>query len=98
MEKAKILSITQARTQWRHTMDIVTDGGAVVIERYGKPTAAVISFEDYLNLQEELDELRAARRANAVYKNWKQDPSIGRPWEEVKAELIAEGLFDDENE
>ena len=98
MGEIKVLSSEQARTQWGYVMETAMAGEDVVIKRYGKPTVAVIAFEDYQNLQEELDELRAARRAGVIYEEWKHDPSTARPWEEVKAELISEGILDDGDE
>jgi prevent-host-death family protein len=95
MGEIKVFSSKQARTQWRRIMEAATTGEDVVIKRYGKPTVAVIAFEDYLNLQEELDDLRAAQRASLIYEEWKRDPSTARPWDEVKAELITEGVLDD---
>jgi hypothetical protein len=43
----------------------------------------LIDYDDYIAWQEELDDLRAARRAAAP------------PWSEFNAELIAEGLLDE---
>ena len=45
---------------------------------------------------EETDDARAARRAAEAYEAWKQDPSLTRPWDEVEAELVTEGLLDDD--
>ena len=88
----------RARTQWRDVLDTVAAGASdIVIERYGKPVAVVIAYDDFVALQDELDDLRAARRAAQAYEAWKNDPSRGRPWEEVEAELIAEGLLDAES-
>jgi prevent-host-death family protein len=83
-----------ARNSWRDVLDQVAAGDDVVIERYNKPIAALIRYEDYVALQEELDELRAAQRAQAALERWRRDPSTARPWEEVEAELIADGLLD----
>ena len=91
----KVLDSNTARTQWRDIMDTATSGEVdVVVERYGKPMVAVIAYNDFLDLQDELDDLRAGRRAVEAYEGWKADPSRGRPFEEVEAELIAEGLLD----
>lgn len=92
---AQILDSNQARLKWREVLDAATAGDDVIVERYGKPTAAVIPYEDYEALLDELDDLRAARRAAAVYEAWKRDPSTARPLEEIEAELIAEGLLDE---
>ena len=55
MGEVKVLSSKEARARWRNIMEIASAGEDVVIKRYGKPTAAVIPFEDYLNLHEELE-------------------------------------------
>lgn len=87
-----------ARARWRDILDVAATGGAdVVIQRYGKPVAAVIAYEDFLALQDELDDLRAARRATAIYAEWKQDPSSARPYTEFRAELVAEGVLSGDN-
>jgi PHD/YefM family antitoxin component YafN of YafNO toxin-antitoxin module len=70
----------------------------VVVERYGKPMVAVIAYEDFVALKDELDDLRAARRAAEAYEAWKSDPSWGRSWDEVEADLVAEGLLDVQSE
>jgi hypothetical protein len=67
-----------------------------VIERNGKPIAALIPIGDFEVLQgERWDDLRAARRAGIALDAWRRDPSTGRPYSEVRAELIEEGLLDD---
>lgn len=68
----------------------------ITIIRNGQPLEIEIDYALYLQLQEAIDEWQSAQRAAANYEAWKKDPSRGRPWEEVKAELIAEGLFDAE--
>ena len=92
----KVLDSNTARTQWRDIMDTATSGDVdVVVERYGKPMVAVIAYNDFLDLQDELDDLRAGRRAAAAYAAWKKDPSRGTPYEEFRPELVAEGLLDE---
>lgn len=54
----------------------------------------VLPFADWQALQEELDDLRAARRAQAAYEDWQRDPGLGRPWAEVKAEMVRDGILD----
>lgn len=87
----------QAREKWRDLLDMASGGKAdVVITRHGKPAAALIGYTDYLALQEELEELRSARRAQAALDRWRKDPSLGRPYSEIRQELIADGLLDEE--
>jgi prevent-host-death family protein len=85
----------EARKRWRFMMDTVSRGDAVVIERYNTPTAALIGYDDFLALQEELEDLRDLRQAKAAYAEWEQDPSTAIPWEEAKAQLIGDGVIDE---
>ncbi|MCX6038624.1 MAG: type II toxin-antitoxin system Phd/YefM family antitoxin [Chloroflexi bacterium] len=78
----------EARIKWRDLLDQVLAGkGDVMIERNGKNVAVMIPAVDYEQIQEALEELRAAREAAAAYEEWKRNPSIARPWDEVEAEL-----------
>ena len=86
----------KARAQWRTLLDAVLAGDSdVVIERNGKAVAVLIPVEDYQELQEALDDLRATRRANAAYADYKNHPESGKPWSEVREELVSEGLLDE---
>ena len=92
----KVLDSNKARTRWREILDSASAGSVdVIVERYGKPMVAVIAYEDYVAFQEQIDDLRAARRTAEAYEAWRQDPSRATPWEEVEEELIAEGLLDE---
>ena len=91
----KVMDSNDARTKWREVLDTARAGKDTVIERYGEPTAAVIPIADFEALQEQLDDLRAGRRAQAIYEEWKCDSSTGTPLAEVEAELRAEGLLDE---
>lgn len=78
----------EARIKWRDLLDQVLAGkGDVMIERNGKNVAVMIPAVDYEQIQEALEELRAAREAAAAYEEWKRNPSIARPWDELEAEL-----------
>ena len=82
-----------ARVKWRGLADLV-HRGEMVITRYRKPAAVVSGYEDWLDVQEELDDLRAARRAVEAVEEWERNPSTAKPWNVFKAELKAEGLLD----
>jgi prevent-host-death family protein len=86
----------EARANWRILLDKALAGdGDVIIERSGRPVAAVISYADYLALAEELDDLRAARRAQKEYEEYLRDPSSAVSWDELRARLDAEkGVHD----
>lgn len=95
----KTLKSDAARNAWRDVIDDVASGDDVVIvERYNKPLVAVIPYEAFLALQEEFDEWRAAQQAQVMLDAWRKDPSIARPWEQVEAELVANGLLDAEED
>jgi hypothetical protein len=46
-------------------------------------------------LLEALEDLRDGREAQAVYEEWQRDPSLGRPYDEIRAEWEAQGRFDE---
>lgn len=85
----------QARQSWRSLLDNVLKGEDVVIERNGKALAVLIPIADYEKIRDELDDLRAARRAEAVYEAWKRNPEIAEPWEKARADLVKDGLLDE---
>ena len=56
----RFMSSEQARTQWRTLLDLAGQGDVdVVIERHGKATATVISYELYQAMQGVLATLRS---------------------------------------
>ena len=60
----RTMSSEQARTEWRTLLDLASQGGVdIVIERHGKATAAVISYETYQALQPALTEIRTGASA-----------------------------------
>ena len=87
----KTMLSEDVRQNWRDTLDYVYAGGDVVIQRYSKPLAALISYDDYLALAEELDDLRAGRRAAEILARAEGDPDAWEPWEAIRAEMLAEG-------
>jgi prevent-host-death family protein len=60
----RTMSSEQARTEWRTLLDLASQGSIdIVIERHGKATAAVISYETYRAIQSTLAEIRAGTSA-----------------------------------
>lgn len=84
-----------ARVKFRDILEASRRGIDVIIEHYKRPTSVLIPYEDYVALQEELDDLRVGRRAREFLEAWKRDPSRARPLEELEAEWRAEGLLDE---
>ena len=89
------LKSNDARLRWRDILDAARAGNDTVIEHYNRPTAVVIPYEDFVALQEDLEELRLARRAREAYDEWKRAPDTARPYSEIRQELIKEGLLDE---
>ncbi len=90
----QVLKSDKARLQWRRILDAARKGDDTVIEHYDTPTAAVIPYEDFVALREELDDLRAARRAQVIREAWERDRSRGEDWETVSSRMIRDGLLD----
>ena len=91
----KIFSSEKAQEQWSEILDAVIAGKDVVIEHNSEPTVVLIPYEDFLKLGEILEEIRDVREAQVVWEEWQQDKSSARPWQEVKKDLIADGLLDE---
>ncbi len=87
---AKVISSDQARAKWRDVIDAAVAGENVIIERYGKPAAAVIPYQDFLELEEMLEDLHDIREAQIALEEWQRDPDSFQPWEDVKKELFGE--------
>lgn len=83
-----------ARANWRKLLDTAGAGEDIVVTRFGEPVVAVIDYDDYVAILDELDDLRAARRADAILDALEAGRTDTVPWEDVKAAMIAEGLLD----
>jgi prevent-host-death family protein len=59
----KIVDSREARANWRDVLDMAqTNDTDVIITRYNKPVVAVVAYEDYIAVQDELRKRRATRR------------------------------------
>ncbi|MCB9419206.1 MAG: type II toxin-antitoxin system Phd/YefM family antitoxin [Ardenticatenaceae bacterium] len=81
--KTKTVSSDQARARWRELLDTAVTGDHVIIERYGKPVAVLIPYQDYV-------EKGVVKEETAVYRtdNWQLLKSELAA--EIKSELLAE--------
>lgn len=77
----------EARSRWRDVLDRAGGGEPVVVQRHGRPVAAVISFADYEAVREQLEDLADARRAEAVLREIERDPSRLIAFEDLDAEF-----------
>lgn len=89
--RAKTMLSEDVRQNWRDTLDYVYAGGDVVIQRYSKPLAVLISYQDYVAITEELEDLRAGRRADEILARAEGDADAFVPWEDIRAEMLGEG-------
>ena len=83
-----------ARANWRKLLDMASAGEDIVVTRFGLPIATVIRYDDYVALLDEIDDLRAARHADAIVEAIEAGRTDTVPWEDVKGALVAEGLLD----
>ena len=86
---ARVMSTEDLRNDWPAIVGNVTTGGTVLVEQANKPVAAIIAFEDYLALKEQLEDLQDARVADIAYEEHLRDPSGARPLDELMAEWDA---------
>ena len=71
----RTLESRAARENWRDLLDSATAGQVdIVITRYGKPVTAMIRYEDYVAMQDELVRLRA--RQNEAYQTMLASESV----------------------
>lgn len=57
----------QARINWRDTVDAAYQGSEVVIERYGKPMVAVVNYDNWSKMADELAHLRRILEAKRQF-------------------------------
>jgi prevent-host-death family protein len=95
MVQPKVMTAEEVRRGLGDVFDAVVAGQDVVIERRSKPVVAMIRYEDYAAIQEELEDLRDAQRAREIHEAIRSGKMKTVPWEKVRAELKAKGLLDD---
>lgn len=89
---ATTIDSRRAREQWRDVLDKVTTGeGDIIVTRSKKPTVAIIPYEDYALMLEQLEEIRSARMAAMLYAQWKSGRITAVPWSKVKQRLTEIG-------
>jgi prevent-host-death family protein len=88
----ELMPISELRLRQSELLSRLSQGPVVLTQR-GR-AAVVLVDPDYWNqVMEELEDLRDALDALEAYEAHQQDPSAARPWQEVRAELAAEGLL-----
>jgi prevent-host-death family protein len=107
----KTLKSEAARQQWGEILDTARAGQEVVIERYNKPIAVLLGFQEYEKFMQafslmlsfiegedqadELNNLLAELVARRRLQEYLADPTIGIPYEEFHRRMVAEGVVDE---
>ncbi len=88
----KEVKSSEARTKFRDLLDSVMTGDSdIMILRNGKQIAAIIPADDYIELREELEDLRLSRIADAAYDEYLADNEAVISYDEFSADLISAG-------
>lgn len=80
----KLVNIAQARAQFPQVVKQVMGGERIVIGRYGVPVAVLLSYETYLEMQEDIEDLGDALEAEIEFG---KSGRKGIPLDEVLKEL-----------
>lgn len=75
---------TDAANKFGTILEYAVKGNATIIERYKRPAAVLVGYDEWERLNKVYSDLIAERQAQEDL-----------PWEEVKAELIRDGIIDD---
>jgi len=78
--------------KFRDLLDNVMTGDSdVMILRNGKQIAAIIPADDYIEIREELEDLRLSRIADDAYDEYLADKEAAIPYDEFSAGLTSAG-------
>lgn len=81
--------------EYRDKWPQLLEGKAVRLEREGEPLAVVMAFDDFEALLERLEDLEDAEAVREAMTAKQRGEESTIPWEQLKTELIAEGLLDE---
>lgn len=76
----------QARLHWRDLLDAALSGARVIIERYGKPTVVMLSYEEYCALEKRAalsDSPDAIEARNDANNSWVSQEEIDEIFADV---------------
>lgn len=81
----KTLSTAEVKAHLSESIDIALEEGSVIITRYGKPIAALVSYEDLAQLQRLRSAKETGKLANLA-KNWEDSEEFA----EILNEIVQE--------
>ena len=73
----------------------VENKGYVLTDDRDEPHAIILNYQMFKTLVERLEDLEDTLDAMEAWQEYKENPSTARPWDEIRAELITEGLWDE---
>lgn len=76
----------QARLNWRDILDAALKGTKVIIERYGKPTVVMVSYEKYQELEKRAalaDPPSVIKARNDANNTWVSQEEIDKKFAHV---------------
>jgi len=79
----KKINMAQARAKFPELIKRVQEGESVVVGRYSMPVAVIVSYEKFVEMEEDLEDLHSALRA-VLEARAEQKP--GRTLDEVMAD------------
>ena len=88
-KRALLEVIEQHRAAWEQ----LPQDKAYLLKREGEPVAVVMSYQGFEALLDRLEDLEDARDADEIMSAIERGEMTTKPWEQVKAELRAEGLL-----
>ncbi|HUV67159.1 MAG TPA: hypothetical protein VMW24_24940 [Sedimentisphaerales bacterium] len=76
----------------RFLLDALSDRYNINLDRYPR----LELYQAKRKLDNVLADMEEGQRALLLYEAWKLNPSLGRPYSEIRQELVEEGLLDDD--
>lgn len=91
LKSAVLEAIDKHHTAWAQ----LPEGNVLRVERRGEPVAVVMAYDDFEALLERLEDLEDMHDARKTFEAIERGEETTIPHEQLRAELIAEGLLDD---
>jgi prevent-host-death family protein len=90
------VSATDAKNKFGFLLSQVADTGeAVIVERQGKPRAAIISMDDYRQFREAQEKLRRQRALEALQKLQAEVSAQFADWTDEQKDALAQEIRDE---
>ncbi len=79
----------EARNRWRDLIDAALAGGQVIIERYNKPMAVLVGYEQWQRMQRRLVELETLHEAKQALARIDRGEAKTTSHEELKSGVLS---------